>query len=105
MTLPCQGARVGPLLAIEIAPANASKSNQIDHLVVLEDIDRAAEFFDRLIEAEINPLLVLGEGKGMCAADGLVILRGLRSESLAGCRMQHPLQGFRSMGLASAPPQ
>ena len=76
MTLPCQGARVGPLLAIEIAPANASKSNQIDHLVVLEDIDRAAEFFDRLIEAEINPLLVLGEGKGMCAADGLVILRG-----------------------------
>ena len=31
---------------------------------------------DRLIEAEINPLFVLAEGKGVRAADGLVMLRG-----------------------------
>jgi acetate---CoA ligase (ADP-forming) len=31
---------------------------------------------DRLAEAEINPLFVLAEGKGVCAADGLVVLGG-----------------------------
>ncbi|MGH7034546.1 MAG: acetate--CoA ligase family protein, partial [Stellaceae bacterium] len=31
---------------------------------------------DRLLEAEINPLFVLAEGKGVRAADGLVMLRG-----------------------------
>lgn len=30
---------------------------------------------DRLVEAEINPLIVLPEGQGACAVDGLVILR------------------------------
>jgi len=30
---------------------------------------------DRLVEAEINPLVVLPEGRGVCAVDGLVVLR------------------------------
>jgi hypothetical protein len=30
---------------------------------------------ERLIEAEINPLFVLPEGRGVRAADGLVVLR------------------------------
>jgi len=30
---------------------------------------------DRLAEAEVNPLFVLAEGKGVRAADGLVVLR------------------------------
>jgi acetate---CoA ligase (ADP-forming) len=30
---------------------------------------------DRLVEAEINPLVVLSEGQGVCAVDGLVVLR------------------------------
>jgi acetate---CoA ligase (ADP-forming) len=30
---------------------------------------------DRLLEAEINPLVVLPDGRGVCAVDGLVVLR------------------------------
>ena len=30
---------------------------------------------DRLAEAEVNPLFVLADGKGVRAADGLVVLR------------------------------
>jgi hypothetical protein len=30
---------------------------------------------DRLVEAEINPLVVLPESRGVCAVDGLVVLR------------------------------
>jgi acyl-CoA synthetase (NDP forming) len=33
-----------------------------------------AQMGERLIEAEINPLFVLAEGKGVCAADGVVVL-------------------------------
>jgi hypothetical protein len=32
------------------------------------------ELGDRLVEAEINPLFVLGEGSGVLAADGLAVL-------------------------------
>lgn len=35
----------------------------------------AAAFGDRLVEAEINPLLVLPEGRGVRAVDGLAVLR------------------------------
>ena len=34
----------------------------------------AAQLGDRLIEAEINPLFVLPAGKGVRAADGVVVL-------------------------------
>jgi acyl-CoA synthetase (NDP forming) len=34
----------------------------------------AATMGDRLQEAEINPLFVLPQGQGVCAADGLVVL-------------------------------
>jgi acyl-CoA synthetase (NDP forming) len=36
----------------------------------------AARLGDRLVEAEINPLFVLPEGRGACAADGVVVLAG-----------------------------
>jgi acyl-CoA synthetase (NDP forming) len=36
----------------------------------------AASAGDRLSEAEINPLFVFPEGRGVCAADGLVVLDG-----------------------------
>jgi hypothetical protein len=32
---------------------------------------------ERLIEAEINPLFVLPQGRGVRAADGLVVLRSM----------------------------
>lgn len=35
----------------------------------------AAQLGDRLVEAEINPLFVLPEGRGVRAADGVVVLR------------------------------
>jgi succinyl-CoA synthetase beta subunit len=35
-----------------------------------------AQLGDRLIEAEINPVFVLPEGKGVRAADGVVVLAG-----------------------------
>jgi acyl-CoA synthetase (NDP forming) len=35
----------------------------------------AAAAGERLVEAEINPLFVLPEGEGVCAVDGLVVLR------------------------------
>lgn len=34
----------------------------------------AAQLGDRLVEAEINPVFVLPEGQGVCAADGVVVL-------------------------------
>jgi len=37
--------------------------------------DMAVALGDRLLEAEINPLFVLPEGRGVLAADGLVVLR------------------------------
>jgi hypothetical protein len=43
---------------------------------VLAIADMAASLGDRLGEAEINPLFVLPEGKGVRAADGVVVLRG-----------------------------
>ena len=35
----------------------------------------AAALDDRLIEAEINPLFVRASGLGVCAADGVAVLR------------------------------
>ena len=40
----------------------------------------AATFQGRLLEAEINPLIVLGVGKGVRAADGLALFRASPSE-------------------------
>ncbi len=37
--------------------------------------DMVVALGERLLEAEINPLLVLPEGRGVCAVDGLVVLR------------------------------
>jgi len=34
-----------------------------------------AQLGERLVEAEINPIFVLPEGRGVCAADGVVVLR------------------------------
>ena len=34
----------------------------------------AAQLGDRLVEAEINPVFVLAQGQGVCAADGVVVL-------------------------------
>lgn len=34
----------------------------------------AAQLGDRLVEAEINPIFVLPQGQGVCAADGVVVL-------------------------------
>jgi acyl-CoA synthetase (NDP forming) len=34
----------------------------------------SAQIGERLMEAEINPLFVLAEGQGVCAADGVVVL-------------------------------
>jgi acyl-CoA synthetase (NDP forming) len=50
--------------------------HDIDALVAaIEAMARMADTLgDRLSEAEINPLFVLGAGKGVCAADGLVVL-------------------------------
>jgi acetate---CoA ligase (ADP-forming) len=41
---------------------------------------------DRLVEAEINPLVVLPEGRGVCAVDGLVVLRAGADVDADGCR-------------------
>jgi acyl-CoA synthetase (NDP forming) len=35
----------------------------------------AVQMGERLVEAEINPLFVLARGQGVCAADGVVVLR------------------------------
>jgi acetate---CoA ligase (ADP-forming) len=40
---------------------------------------------DRLVEAEINPLVVLPEGRGVCAVDGLVVLRAGPDVDADGC--------------------
>jgi len=34
----------------------------------------AAQLGDRLVEAEINPIFVSPQGRGVCAADGVVVL-------------------------------
>lgn len=34
----------------------------------------AAQLGDRVIEAEINPVSVLPQGQGVCAADGVLVL-------------------------------
>ena len=34
----------------------------------------AAQLGERLVEAEINPLFVLPQGQGVCAADGVAVL-------------------------------
>ena len=36
----------------------------------------AAQMGDRLLEAEINPLFVFEKGRGVCAADALVVIQG-----------------------------
>lgn len=41
----------------------------------------AAQLGDRLVEAEINPIFVLPEGRGVRAADGVVVLADVRSGS------------------------
>jgi acyl-CoA synthetase (NDP forming) len=41
---------------------------------ILSFADLAASLGERLDEAEINPLFVLPEGLGVCAADGVVVL-------------------------------
>ncbi|HYI71939.1 MAG TPA: acetate--CoA ligase family protein [Skermanella sp.] len=48
----------------------------LDALVsaILAFSDMIVVLGDRLVEAEINPLFVLPEGRGVCAADGLVVL-------------------------------
>lgn len=35
----------------------------------------AAQLGDRLVEAEINPVFVLPEGRGVRAADGVIVVR------------------------------
>lgn len=54
---------------------------QADVHALLRTIHQVAEMAealgDRLLEAEINPLFVLPEGRGVVAADGLVVLTGL----------------------------
>jgi acetate---CoA ligase (ADP-forming) len=42
---------------------------------ILAFSDMISTLGERLIEAEINPLFVLPRGRGVCAADGLVVLR------------------------------
>jgi hypothetical protein len=39
-----------------------------------------SELGDALVEAEINPLFVLEEGKGVVAADGVVVLGELTAD-------------------------
>jgi acyl-CoA synthetase (NDP forming) len=43
---------------------------------VVKFSEMAAQMGPRLVEAEINPLFVLAEGKGVRAADGVVVLAG-----------------------------
>jgi acyl-CoA synthetase (NDP forming) len=42
-----------------------------------------AQLGDRLIEAEINPIFVLPQGQGVCAADGVVVLAAARQGATA----------------------
>ena len=44
-------------------------------IAALSELARLPEGAPRVIEAEINPLMVRGEGDGVCAVDGLVVLR------------------------------
>jgi len=39
----------------------------------------AAQLGNRLLEAEINPIFVLPQGQGVCAADGVVVLASSES--------------------------
>lgn len=43
-------------------------------LAIVAFSEMAAQLGDRLIEAEINPLFVLPQGQGVCAADGVAVL-------------------------------
>ena len=43
-------------------------------LAIVAFSEMAAQLGDRLIEAEINPLFVLPQGQGVCAADGVAVM-------------------------------
>jgi acetate---CoA ligase (ADP-forming) len=75
--------RVGQLLS----GFRGAKPCDIEALVeaVLCMAAMAEVLADQLVEAEINPLVVLPEGRGVCAVDGLVVLRAGSDVDADGC--------------------
>lgn len=49
----------------------------VDAIVAFSQM--AAQLGNRLLEAEINPIFVLPQGQGVCAADGVVVLASSES--------------------------
>jgi acyl-CoA synthetase (NDP forming) len=68
-----QSLKCWPLLNGYRGRPKADVNALVDAIVAFSDM--AAQLGERLVEAEINPLFVLPEGQGVCAADGVATLR------------------------------
>jgi acetate---CoA ligase (ADP-forming) len=67
-----RGLRAWPLLDGYRGRPKADVAALVQAIVVFSRM--AVQLGDRLVEAEINPLFVLGDGQGVRAADGVVVL-------------------------------
>ena len=68
-----QSLKCWPLLNGYRGRPKADVNALVDAIVAFSNM--AAQLGERLVEAEINPLFVLPEGQGVCAADGVATLR------------------------------
>jgi acyl-CoA synthetase (NDP forming) len=64
--------KIWPLLDGFRGRAKADVEALVDAVVAFSRM--AAQFGNRLVEAEVNPLFVLPVGRGVCAADGVAVL-------------------------------
>ncbi|MES2946116.1 MAG: acetate--CoA ligase family protein [Pseudomonadota bacterium] len=67
-----QGLKTWPLLDGFRGRPKADVEALVDAIVTFSQM--AAQLGERLVEAEINPVFVLPQGQGVCAADGVVVL-------------------------------
>ena len=68
-----QSLKCWPLLNGYRGRAKADVNALLDAIVAFSNM--AAQLGEQLVDAEINPLFVLPEGQGVCAADGVATLR------------------------------